>query len=504
MAYEEKRSYDEEESGYSIFKLIKILAKKWWVIFLLTVVFTVAGFGVAKLTYVPQYTSRLIINISNKDEAIAGEAAKYTTASDAQASAVIANNFKIIIQQGDDFIIAVRDAVNAKTGVEYSKKELRSVIGVETVTDTTMLKISVTTGDPELSYAITTAIQSVYTPITKEAFPNANFTVADNATASELQGDSSTLLYTAAGFILGAGIAVLILFVSGMLKNTVLTSDDIKKNFNVNIIASVAKIKSKKNERKRLLITDKNVGLPFIETFKLIRTKIENVKLKKGYSVFAVTSSTESEGKTTCSANIALSLAKSGKSVLLIDADLRKPAVYKTLGISIDDSDLGVYDIVSGAKPFEEAVKYVEKYNLYLLISAVPVTDPSEVLASRKMEAIITEARKSFDYVIVDCPPAGVVADAAIVSNYTDSIIFVTAENKVSVPQVEYALSDLMTTKAEILGVIYNYAEGGLISSGSGKSGGYGYGYGGYGSYYGSHYGSSYYGTSSSKHKKHK
>ena len=285
-----------------------------------------------------------------------------------------------------------------------------------------------------------------------------------------------------------------------MLKNTVLTSEDIKKNFNVNIIASVAKIKSKKNERKRLLITDKNVGLPFIETFKLIRTKIENVKLKKGYSVFAVTSSTESEGKTTCASNIALSLAKSGKSVLIIDADLRKPAVYKTLGISLDDDDMGVYDIVSGSKSFEEAVKYVEKYNLYLLISAVPVNDPSEVLASRKMESIISEARKSFDYVIVDCPPAGVVADAAIVSNYTDSIIFVTAENKVSLSQVEYALSDLMTTKAEILGVIYNYAEIGLLSSGSGKGSGYGYGSGYYGSYYGS---SSYYGTQS-KHKKHK
>ncbi len=504
MAYEEKRSYDDENNGYSIFRLIKILTKKWWVIVLLTAIFTVAGFGVAKFTYVPQYTSRLIINISNKTESIAGEAAKYTTASDAQASAVIANNFKIIIQQGDDFINAVRDAVYAKTGVEYSKKALRSVIAVETVADTTMLKISVTTSDPDFAYAITTAIQSVYTVITKDAFPNANFTIADNATSPELQGDSSTLLYTAAGLVLGAGIAVLALFVSGMLKNTVLTSDDIKKSFNVNIIASVSKIKSKKNERKRLLITDKNVGLPFIETFKLIRTKIENIKLKKGYSVFAVTSSTESEGKTTCSSNIALSLAKSGKSVLLIDADLRKPAVYKTLGVALDDDDLGVYDIVSGNKPFEEAVKYVEKYNLYLLVSAVPVTDPSEVLASRKMEAIISEARKSFDYVIVDCPPAGVVADAAIVSNYTDSIIFVTAENKVSLPQVEYALSDLMTTKSEILGVIYNYAESGLVPS-SGKSGGYGYGYGyGYGSYYGSHYASSYYGSTSSKGKKHK
>ena len=110
--------------------------------------------------------------------------------------------------------------------------------------------------------------------------------------------------------------------------------------------------------------------------------RAENAKLKKGYSVFAVTSSTESEGKTTCSVNTALSLAKSGKSVLLIDADLRKPAVCKTLGISLE-GERGVYDIVTGKKTFEESVKYIEKLNLYLLVASAAVQDPSETLRQR-------------------------------------------------------------------------------------------------------------------------
>ena len=237
----------------------------------------------------------------------------------------------------------------------------------------------------------------------------------------------------------------------------------------------------------------------------MIRTKIENVKLKKGYSVFAITSSTESEGKTTCSVNTALSLAKSGKSVLLIDADLRKPAVCKTLGISVE-GERGVYDIVTGAKAFEESVKYIEKLNLYLLVASAPVQDPSETLASEKMAEIIKQAKDNFDYVIVDCPPAGVVADAAIVSNYTDSVIFVTAEEKVAIPQIEYALSDLTTAKSEILGCIYNRAGSGNAGLAMGKAGGYfSNRYGGYyGSsyYYGSRGSSYYYGTKNAK--KHK
>ena len=159
---------------------------------------------------------------------------------------------------------------------------------------------------------------------------------------------------------------------------------------------------------------------------------------------------------------------------------MRRPAVCKTLGITLD-GDKGIYEIVSGQKTFDEAVKYVERYNLYLLISDTQTVDPSEVLASKGMEAIIAEARKNFDYVVIDCPPSGVVADAAIISNYADSIIFVASEGRVSLSQVEYALSDLVTSKSEILGCIYNYADPKFLSIGSNRNGGYfSASYGGY------------------------
>lgn len=493
MAYEGKKSSYEEDIGLEpIIKLIKQVLNKWWLIVIFVVAFSIAGFGIAKITYSEEFDSRIIFNVSNKDREIVGDAALYTTASDAQASTTIANNFKVLIQSGNDFITKIQDIVQSTTGKEYDKDYLRRLIGVEVVADTTLIKVTVKSEDQALTYAVATAIQSVYPEIAKDIFPTANISIADNATKATLAPDSSTLIYTAIGLLMGAALAVLIILITAKIQNKLLSPEDIKNNFNINIIATVSDIKSKgknKNDRTRLLITDKNVGLPFIETFKLIRTKIENVKLKKGYSVFCITSSTESEGKTTCSTNTALSLAKSGKSVLLIDADLRKPAVCKTLGISVE-GEKGIYDIVTGKKTFEESVKYIEKLNLYLLVASAAVQDPSETLASEGMANIIKQARENFDYVIVDCPPAGVVADAAIVANYTDSVIFVTTENRVAIPQIEYALSDLTTAKAEILGCIYNRAGSGNVNFG-GKSG---YGYGGYFSNrYGGYYGSSYY-----------
>ena len=507
MAYEEKRtSYDEAIGFEPIFKLIRQVLAKWWLIVVFVIAFSIAGLGIAKLTYTEAYTSQIIFNVSNKNKDVMGSTGMITTASDAQASATLANNFKTLIQKGNDFITKVQDIVESTTGKKYTKEMLREIINVEVVTDTTLITVTVKSGDKDLTYAVATAIQSVYPEIAKNVFPTADISIADNATKAKLASDSSTLIYTAIGFMLGAALAVLIILITAKIQNKLLSTEDIKSNFNMNIIATVSDIKNKKkNDRSRLLITDKNVGLPFIETFKLIRTKIENVKLKKGYSVFTITSSTESEGKTTTSVNTALSLAKSGKSVLLIDADLRKPAVCKTLGISLE-GERGVYDIVTGKKTFEESVKYIEKLNLYLLVASAAVQDPSETLASEAMAEIIKQARENFDYVIVDCPPAGVVADAAIVANYTDSVIFVTAEDRVAIPQIEYALSDLTTAKAEILGCIYNRAGSSAFGLGMGKMGGYfSNRYGGfYGSsyYYGSRGSSYYYGSKNSKNHK--
>ncbi|MBO5065040.1 MAG: polysaccharide biosynthesis tyrosine autokinase [Clostridia bacterium] len=497
MAYEEKRTSDEAIGLEPILKFLRQLIGKWWLIVIFVVAFSVSGFGIAKLTYSESYTSNLIFNVSNKDRDVVGAAGTYTTASDAQASTTIATNFKTLIQRGNDFITAVQANVKAQTGKTYGKEQLRDMMNVELVADSTLINITVKSEDKELAYVVATAIQSVYPEIAKNAFPTANISVADSATQSELAADSSTLLYTAAGFIIGAALAVIIILITAKIQNKLLSTEDIKNRFNIDIIATVSDIKNKKKgDRSRLLITDRNVGLPFIETFKLIRTKFENAKLKKGYSVFAITSSTESEGKTTCSTNIALSLAKSGKSVLLMDADLRKPAVCKTLGVSLE-GEKGIYDIVTGNKTFEESVKYIEKYNLYLLVSASAVADPSETLASDAMAKIVADAKKNFDYVIIDCPPAGVVADAAIVANYTDTIVFVTAEEKVAIPQIEYALSDISTTKADIFGCIYNRAGTGTLKIATEKAGGY------FSNRYGGYYGSSYY-YGSRNHKKRK
>ena len=115
MAYEEKRSHDEETGLEPILKFIRQILAKWYIVVMFVVAFAATGFIVAKATYTERYSSTLIFNVSNKDRDIVGTPGTYTTASDAQASTTIANNFKTLIQRGEDFITRVGNTVEATT-----------------------------------------------------------------------------------------------------------------------------------------------------------------------------------------------------------------------------------------------------------------------------------------------------------------------------------------------------------------------------------------------------
>ena len=113
---------------------------------------------------------------------------------------------------------------------------MRRLIDVELVTDSTLINITVKSGDQELTYAVATAIQSVYPDFSKDAFPTADISVADSATKAKLADDSSTLIYTAIGFMFGAALAVALILIKARIDNKLLSAEDIKNRFNIDIM----------------------------------------------------------------------------------------------------------------------------------------------------------------------------------------------------------------------------------------------------------------------------
>ena len=261
-------------------------------------------------------------------------------------------------------------------------------------------------------------------------------------------------------------------------------------------------IKHDKNKKvKSLLVVDKKTGFSFIETYKAIRTKIESNSIKTGNKVYLVTSACENEGKSTVSANIALSLAQNGKSVLLVDSDFRNPSICKLLGISGIGS--GFSDVINGKAELSEAVKCVRNYSLFILANEKVAANPSELLSTKAAEEIIDSVRSQFDYIIIDSAPASVVTDASIIAGYSDAAIVVVREDYAPVSRIRMSVEDIDSNGAEIIGFIFNgdtngatgvshYGTKGSRYGKYGKYGRYGkYGYGEYGYGYGEYgYGS--------------
>lgn len=230
------------------------------------------------------------------------------------------------------------------------------------------------------------------------------------------------------------------------------------------------------------------------EAFRAIRTAIF-FSLQSGENqVLQVTSPTPSDGKSTVAANLAISLAQSGKRVLICDADLRRPRVGKTFGI---DNKVGLAWAIektafSGTDGFDisEAICDSEIPNLSVMVAGTRPENPAELLTSGAFEKLVASLRTKFDMIIFDTPPLLAVSDPSNVVNRTDGVILVVRLRKNAKPLVAQAVSILETLHANVLGIVVN-------GVGSKQAGDYGKvsasdGYGNVGTAYKDGYGYSY------------
>ena len=195
------------------------------------------------------------------------------------------------------------------------------------------------------------------------------------------------------------------------------------------------------------------------EAFKRLRT---NVLIALGESekkcrIIGVTSAQPSEGKSTVSVNLAYSLAELGESVLVIDGDMRRPAVHDIVGAS---QIPGVSDILTGKSGLNEAVvryKSTADSTVFDLIPGGEIPDhPAELLNSSRFGKVLEVVSTVFDYVIVDLPPVNAVIDAVNVSKYVDGLVVVLREDHCPRYVLNECMEQLRYAKANILGFVMN------------------------------------------------
>ena len=211
--------------------------------------------------------------------------------------------------------------------------------------------------------------------------------------------------------------------------------------------------KSVSEEKVATLKIGKELDFASSEAYKLLRTNITfSMPNKQGGKVVGVTSPCPQEGKSTTSLNLAYSLAEAGNKVILIDADMRRPSISKMLKMP---KSPGLSNRLTNGD--EKAINIgVLHENLSIMFSGDIPPNPSELISSDNMKALIEEFREHYDYVIVDLPPVTAVSDPLIMSKNIDGLAIVIRHGHTRRRDVMETMRQLKLVDAKILGFIYN------------------------------------------------
>ena len=189
------------------------------------------------------------------------------------------------------------------------------------------------------------------------------------------------------------------------------------------------------------------------EAFRGIRTALYFNTSDKKHHVLQVTSPNKSDGKSTMAANLAISIAQSGKTVLLIDADFRRPRQHKIFGVP---GEIGISSVMMDETELEEAKQSTRVENLHILPCGPRPNNPAELLTSTKFQEFLDLVREQYDFVIVDTPPILVVSDPSVVAPRVDGVLLTIRISKNGRPDAERAKEMLHSLGVDIIGVIVN------------------------------------------------
>ncbi|MER2295059.1 MAG: CpsD/CapB family tyrosine-protein kinase [Desemzia incerta] len=193
------------------------------------------------------------------------------------------------------------------------------------------------------------------------------------------------------------------------------------------------------------------------EQFRTIRTNIHFSMVDTDLKSLSITSAGPGAGKSTVSANLAVSFANEGKKVLLVDTDMRKPTVHKTFRLPNHD---GLTTLLTDRNVDLTSIFHrLDTENLFVITSGAIPPNPAELLASNKMEILKAELEEIFDLVIFDLPPVIAVTDAQIMSSKTDGTIFVINKGGADKEMVLKSKELLDKVQANVIGVVFNRVE---------------------------------------------
>ncbi len=436
----------EEMDLYSI---VRDVLRNLWVIILGAIAVGLIVNYIARTEFKSTYSTTTTFVVTSKT------GGNYTY-NNLQAASTMAESFSNILNSN-----LLKKKVCQDLGVE----SFNAVMKAGVITDTNLLTLRVTSDTPQFAYRITRSVMKNITQLTGYVSNDMVMEVLQEPTVpTRPDGGYSGRQRTVKAAVLAAVAFSLAFAYLSFRKTTIRDEKDLENRLDAHSLGmlyhdgSLISLPGNllQRRRRKLLITELDARFEFVERFKKISAMISTRAKKREAKIILVTSVQEHEGKSTVSANLALSLAQQSHQVLLIDGDLRRPTLNHLFLNDGEKLEVSLARLLLGKTTLMKAMRYDEKRGVYLLLNDKNFSNSTDIVSSENMTRLLDVARKAFDYIIIDSPPMSLMADAEVLADKSDLSILVIKYDTIPAEDLNDAIDSLKDCKAHFAGCILN------------------------------------------------
>lgn len=334
--------------------------------------------------------------------------------------------------------------------------ELNSVdISAEIINDSNMIVMKASADSPQSAYKILKASMNSYRKLIKKSSDGIDLEILGEPSSDMIEISKDDCVGKAAiAFEFIAFLGILVILLATIFRDRIQNANQIDRMLDTKALGTVYYEKKRKKE-KSILISHPNVSGFYIDNMGKIATKVAYKLKQDDEKVFLVTSVSENEGKSTIASNLALTLAKRGNKVLLLDMDLKKPAIYKIFDMQKKEVPT-IIEYILGEKTFDEVVIPGKEKNLFFCLGNMKVNNSDQLLDSTRLKVFLEKAKQKMDYVIVDTAPCSVNSDVYMLCKLVPDVLLVIWQDKIKIQLINDCLDDLSNSGGRAIGAIVN------------------------------------------------
>lgn len=435
-----------------LIKLVYFYIKRIWILIICGIVGFVAMYFYTSITVSDTYTAFGTMYVGNGNPAATNY--QYASSNDLDSAVKLIDTYMVVVKSNK-----VLDVITERLAPQYPQitpEFIAASLSAGSVSETSVLQVLGTTGDPQLSADIVNAVLDVAPGEIIRVVGAGSCEVIDYATVPMFPNNRGLKRRGVFGAFVCIVLSGLVLLVFFLLDQRVANIKEITERYTPPVLASLhrEKVDEKKEKREQasFLLND-NSPIEKVEAYAKLRMNMLYTLVDKEHQVVAITSPVSGEGKTTIAASLAVSCAMGGKKILIIDGDMRRSCLRDIFLYNKDRS--GLSDILVGNIMWEEGILETKYHTLHVLPSGHLPPNPAELLGSSQMKDLITKLVQAYELIIIDLPPVNVVADPLAVSSIVAGCLFVVRQNYTDHRDLRKALIAAEMTGMNVLGFIF-------------------------------------------------